>query len=249
MKPEVHKILLLDDDPNLRGVLSDILSMEGFEPIPVKTGEAAFARIEKGDIGVALIDIKLEDMSGLEVLRGIKVRLPETECIMLTGNASQATAIEAINLGAYSYFQKPYNVDQLLVTIRRASEKHTAGHTLQESEARFRSMIENSSDLICILNPDATLRYASPSIERLLGYIKEDIVIGTGLRDYIHPDDISAFVSAFQTHIQNSNTSPVPMRLRVLHKNGTWLTLEGTGSNMPKNPAIGGIIINARDIT
>ncbi|HEX7474474.1 MAG TPA: response regulator, partial [Dehalococcoidales bacterium] len=170
MDPKTTKVLLIDDDPNLRGVLSDILKEKGFESVPVKSVAAALAQIEQQDIDVVLIDIKLEDMSGLDVLRSIKARSPEIECIMLTGHASQATAIKAVNLGAYSYFQKPYEVDQLLVAIRRAAEKHAAEHALQESEARFRSIIENSSDLICILNPDATLRYVSPSIERLLGY-------------------------------------------------------------------------------
>ncbi len=249
MDDKTIKTLLVDDEPELREVLSDILTAKGFEPVPAETGAAALARIEQQDIDVALIDIKLEDMSGLEVLSGIKARSPQVECILLTGYASQATAIEAINLGAYAYFQKPYDVEQLLVAIRRAAEKHAVGHAMQESEARFRSMIENSSDLICILNPDATLRYISPSIERLLGYTKEDIVIGTGLRHYIHPDDITAFVDAFRQHIQASDPSPVPMQLRVRHKNGTWRMMEGTGSNLLEDPAIEGIVINARDIT
>jgi DNA-binding NtrC family response regulator len=181
MDRKITKVLLLDDDPNLRGVMNDILKVKGFESILVETGAAALARIEQQDIDVVLIDINLKDMSGLEVLRGIKARSPETECIMLTDHASQATAIEAVNVGAYSYFQKPYEVDQLLVAIRRAAEKHAAGHVLQDSEARFRSMIENASDLICILNPDATLRYVSPSIESILGYSIEEVVGGTGL--------------------------------------------------------------------
>ena len=87
---------------------------------------------------VALIDLKLEDMSGLEVMEKIKERSPDTECIVLTGYATQASAIEAVNLGAYGYVQKPYEIEQLLVTIRRAIEKREAQEALRE----YRQMIE-----------------------------------------------------------------------------------------------------------
>ncbi len=249
MEGKMTKVLLLDDDPNLRSVLSDILKVKGFEAILVESGELALALLEKQDIDVVLIDIKLDGISGLDVLRGIKRSSPGTECIMITGHASQATAIEAINLGAYSYFQKPYEVDQLLVAIRRAAEKHAAENALHEREARFRSLIENSSDLICILNPDATLSYVSPSLERLLGYTPDDVVIGTDLQDYIHPDDLSSFFKAISQRILSSDPAPVSMQLRIRHKNSTWLTMEGTGSNQINDPAINGIIINAHDIT
>ncbi len=249
MVEKIPKVLLLDDDPNLRGVLGDILKVRGFETMLVETGAAALTCIEQQDVGVVLIDIKLEGLSGLDVLRSIKSRSPDTECIMLTGHASQATAIEAVNLGAYSYFQKPYEVDQLLVAVRRAAEKHVASHALLEREARFRSLIENSSDLICILNPDATLSYISPSLEHMLGYAPEDVVIGSGLTDYIHPEETSEFIETFRKLVRSSIPAPVSMQLRVRHKKGMWHILEGTASNQINDPAIKGIIINAHDIT
>ncbi len=249
MVGKLTKVLLLDDDPNLRGVLSDILTIKGFESVPVETGAAALAYIGRQDVDVVLIDIKLDGKSGLDVLRSIKSHAPETECIMLTGHASQATAIEAINLGAYSYFQKPYEVDQLLVAIRRAAEKHSTSHDLLEREARFRSLIENSSDLICILNPDTTLRYISPSLERLLGYTQQDVVIGTHLLDYIHPGEINAFNETYRRLIEFPDPAPISMQFSIRHKNNSWRILEGTGSNQITDPAIKGIIINAHDIT
>jgi PAS domain S-box-containing protein len=249
MNPKPTSVLLLDDDPNLRGVLSDILKMKGFEIVPVSTGKAAIDHISGQSFEVALIDIKLDDMSGLDVLHDIKTISPTTECIMLTGHASQDTAIEAINLGAYSYFQKPYEVDQLLVAIQRAAEKHLAGHALQESEARFRSLIENSTDLIAILNPDSTLRYVSPSIKRIMGYPTVDVIGRTKLHDYIHPEDFPSFMETFRLCLQASDSTPFYMQLRMLHMDGTWRTLEGTGSNLLAHPAIEGIIVNARDVT
>ena len=249
MDRKAIKVLLVDDDSNLRASLTDILKMKGFEPIPAATGRAALARIEKQNIDVALIDLKLQDMPGLELLRLIKAHSADTECILLTGYATQNSAIEAINAGAYTYIQKPCDMDQLVLSIQRAGEKREAGQALQESEARFRSMIENSSDLICILNIDATLRYISPSIQSILGYSIDEVIGSSGLLNYIHPDDIPAFMKAFHQRIETSDFSAVPMQLRVHHKNGVWRTLEGTGSNLLDHPAIKGIVINARDVT
>ncbi len=249
MDRKTIRVLLVDDDPNLRASLTDILKVKGIESVPAATGRTALARMGKEDIDVALIDLKLQDMPGLEVLRLIKAHSPDTECILLTGYATQNSAIEAINVGAYTYFQKPCDMDQLVLSIQRAAEKRAAGQALQESESRFRSMIENSSDIICILNPDATIRYISPSIQSILGYSIEEVIGGAGLQDYIHPDDIPAFMEAFRQRIQTSDHSAVPMQIRLRHKNGTWCTLEGTGSNLLDHPAIKGIVINARDVT
>ena len=64
-----------------------------------------------------------------------KIKFPSTQCILLTGHASQGSAIEAINAGAFSYFQKPCDIDQLVLSIRRAGEKRFAAQALRESEA------------------------------------------------------------------------------------------------------------------
>jgi PAS domain S-box-containing protein len=169
------KVLLVDDDPILRKVLGDILKMRGIESVPVETGAEALSRIEQPDIDVALIDLKLEDSSGLEVLRGIQQRSPGTECILLTGYASQTSAIEAINLGAYAYFQKPYDVEQLLVAIQNAAEKRAAGETLKKSEERYRLLAENMSDTIWLMDMNLKNVYISPSVVNLRGYTLEEL--------------------------------------------------------------------------
>lgn len=144
MDKKTIKVLLVDDDANLRATLCDVLKIKGFVPVAVQTGSAALALVDQGDIDTALIDLRLEDMPGLELLRLIKQHSPDTECILLTGYASQDSAIQAINLGAYSYYQKPFNIDQLLLSIRHAGERRAVGKALAESETHYRGLFEES---------------------------------------------------------------------------------------------------------
>jgi signal transduction histidine kinase/ActR/RegA family two-component response regulator len=137
---EIISILIVDDDPNHRKTLSDILRVKGYATADAATVETALAQIKKEKPAVALIDLKLPDKSGLELIEESRQCAPGTECIVLTGHASQSSAIEAVNLGAYSYVQKPYDVEQLLVTIRRAVEKQQAKEALREHAERLETL-------------------------------------------------------------------------------------------------------------
>jgi DNA-binding NtrC family response regulator len=123
---EKQKILIIDDDLNIRKTLSDILRIKGYEPFIAKDGAEGLAVLEKEAINLVLIDLQLPDMPGLEVLGRVKAEHSLTEAIILTGNASLDSATEAINKGAFSYLQKPYDMDLLTLHIRRALEKQAA---------------------------------------------------------------------------------------------------------------------------
>ncbi len=198
-----HIILIVDDDPKLRKVLYDVLQAKGYVPMSVATGKAALDRVEDKVPTVALIDLRLGDMSGLELMGEIKECCPATECIVLAGYASQASAIEAINLGAYSYMQKPYDIEQLLVTIRRANEKREAAAALRESEARYRAIVEDQTELICRFRPDGTLTFVNEAYHRYFGKRREEL-IGCSFMPLI-PEDDQEFVEKQFTSLSPEN--------------------------------------------
>ena len=136
------KILIIDDDPKLRKTLSDILLLEGYAPSTAVSGKAALEKIKRDAPALVLLDLRLEDMDGLKSLKEIKKLSPDIECIVITGYVSQESAIAAVNLGAYGYIHKPYDVKQLLVFIRRAIEKKKAEEELRESELQYRILGE-----------------------------------------------------------------------------------------------------------
>jgi PAS domain S-box-containing protein len=195
------KILLVDDDPDLRLVLSDVLNAKGFETVPVDTGTAAFAEVEQQDIDVALIDLKLADMSGLDVLQGIKTRSANTECILLTGYATQESAIQAINLGAYSYVLKPYNMEQLLVTIRHAGEKRAAERALRENEKLLREAQIVAGLGTYLLDISSGMWKSSEILDQLFGIGESYERSVEGWTALIHPDDQKMMADYFANEV------------------------------------------------
>lgn len=170
-------VLVVDDDAGVRRTLGDILTIKGYEPHVCSGGREAAALAGSVCPDVALIDLRLEGASGLRVMQELRVVSPETECIVLTGHASQDSAIEAMNLGAYAYVQKPFDVDHLLFTIRRAFEKRQVARALAESEARFRTIYENAVIGLYRTTPEGRIVMANPTLVRMLGYASlEDLV-------------------------------------------------------------------------
>ncbi len=152
-----ENILIVDDDLKTRKILSDILNAKGYAPTITATGKEALIRIEEKEFSVALIDLRLGDMSGLKVMKEIKECSPDTECILITGHASRESAIEAINLGVYSYLQKPYDMDQLLLTIQRAIEKQKAEEDLLKSGRMNEILLDSLPHPALLINPSRTV--------------------------------------------------------------------------------------------
>ena len=140
-------ILIIDDDPNLRKTLSDILRARGYETQAAGDGTEGLALLKQHAVHLALVDLRLPDISGLEVLEKIKANQPSIEAIILTGNATLDSAIEATNRGAFSYLQKPYDIDQLLLHIRRAIEKQQAAAEREKLIIQLQEALEKVKTL------------------------------------------------------------------------------------------------------
>ena len=128
-----------------------------------------------------------------------------------------------------------------------ASDARLAEAALATSEAKFRSLILNSSDLITIFGADGITRYQSPSVFNILGYQKEDL-IGINTLFMVHPNDISRVADTFQKSLDNPHIV-FSCEYRFPRKDGSWCFLESTGSNLLDDPSIAGMVVNSRDIT
>lgn len=116
---EKRRILVVDDEDALRTVLSAELNSEGYEVGTAADGMEALDELQKGTYDLVLLDIKMPNMNGFEVLKVIKERHAGTKVIMLTGFADLKNAIESKKLGAEDFVSKPYDLVDLLTTIDR----------------------------------------------------------------------------------------------------------------------------------
>lgn len=135
----------------------------------------------------------------------------------------------------------------LLGTMEDVTDRLKAAEALAKSEAKFRSLIQNSSDLITILEPDGIVRYASPSLEKITGFKPEDL-IGKNALEIVHPKDSWLITKGFEKLVKNPSHL-VCVELRCRQRDGSWCWLEVTGSNLLADPAVAGIVVNSRDIT
>jgi len=156
------RILVIDDDPNLRKSLSDILMAKGYDAVSAKDGTEGLALFRDAFVNVALVDLMLPDLPGLEVLGRIKAGSPSTEVIILTGHAALETAIEATNKGAFSYLQKPYELDHLLMNVRTAVEKQLAEQKIE----RLASFPRLNPNPIIEIDSGCEITYMNPAAER-----------------------------------------------------------------------------------
>jgi diguanylate cyclase (GGDEF)-like protein/PAS domain S-box-containing protein len=116
-----------------------------------------------------------------------------------------------------------------------------------ESDKRYRSLVQNTSDILTLMDADGTVHFESAALERVVGYRPED-QLGTNAFDSIHPDDMERALSIFAEVLSTPGLHP-PIEFRVPHKDGSWRYLEHTVNNLLDDPDVKGIVITSRDIT
>src|SRR5512137_2675033 len=114
------RLLIADDDNNLRTVLATELSEEGFSVDVAENGSRAMELLEAREYDVALLDLSMPALTGIEVLTQVRARDIPVEVVLLTAHGTVSTAVEAIKLGAYDFLTKPFKLDEVRVVIRKA---------------------------------------------------------------------------------------------------------------------------------
>ena len=127
------------------------------------------------------------------------------------------------------------------------TDRRRAQDALRASEERFRALVQNASDMISILDPEGAVLYASPSHHRLLGHPPESFVGGSYL-DFVHYEDRPLVSNVLQCLVDLPHEN-LTAEYRCQHRDGTWITIESTASNLLAHPSVEGIVLNSHDIT
>lgn len=123
MPSDVSKILVIEDEDQVRQSYEDMFSFFGYEVDSAPNGREGMARITKNDYDIVVTDLNMPELNGIEVLKYIKKKKPYIEVIVITGYATLENAIEAMKVGAYDYFAKPIDIEHVRIVLQKCVQK------------------------------------------------------------------------------------------------------------------------------
>ena len=249
------QILHLEDDPDFAELVHSLFVQDGLDVELKCVGDrAAFeAALDAGAFDVIISDYHLPSFSGLDALAVVRKKNLHIPFILVSGTIGEQAAIESLKAGATDYLLKQ-QPDRLPSAVRRAVQEAEERARLRAAETElirrekyFRTLTENSLDVLCILNRDGNFLYTSPSIEHALGYKPEELR-GQNYLARVHPDDLRLVQEAFQLALDHPERT-VKIQFRHQNKNGEWRHLELVGQNRLQDSEIGGLVADCRDVT
>jgi DNA-binding response OmpR family regulator len=181
-------ILLMEDEASMANGLKMVLQEEGYDVDLAMTGKSALDKFDRKSFDLLLADLRLPDIDGMEVIKQVKEKRPETEAIIITGYPSVSSAVESVKIGVYDYLRKPFTEDELMEAVGGALKKREEA-SLEEILVRTeQEWLIQKSEVIGVLNrasEDLTfwrdlMENGSKALEgyRLSGEAKAAIVSG-----------------------------------------------------------------------
>ncbi len=254
-KQDINVLLVEDEEAHAE------LIRRSFEPraemmrLTVATSlREARSHLNETKPDLALIDLLLPDGKGIELLPA-EDEEPQYPIVIMTSHGDEEVAVEAMKAGALNYVVKsgetlsnmPQIVEGALREWGHVVERRRAEEALQVSEAHFRSLIENALDIITVVDQQGTIHYASPSMERVLGYTPDDRT-GTNMFGLLHPEDREHVIrKIFSSFDQPGSTNFFESRYR--HRDGSTRVLEAVASTRAQTDGEMRGVINSRDVT
>jgi diguanylate cyclase (GGDEF)-like protein/PAS domain S-box-containing protein len=178
-----HHLLVIDDKVDLLNSLKSLLEIHGFRVSTATSTEKAIEAIKQGNFDLILLDILMPQLSGHEVLRFVQEKRPDIPVIVISGDYSFSSVSTALKRGAFDFIRKPYVADELVNAIQNALEKRrleyeykTMQQRIQQSEKMHRFMVNNSPDIIYILNERGHFTFINDSVEKLLNVPKDELL-------------------------------------------------------------------------
>jgi diguanylate cyclase (GGDEF)-like protein len=197
------RLLVVDDEPNMRLSLQQLLSMQGYEVDICNSGKTALVMLQSRAYDIVLLDLFMPEMNGYALLDSIVERKMDCTVIVVSGDTAISAAIHALRSGAYDFLRKPYEPEELLKTVENALHQRylerqlTYMHQkLDKSEKWHRYLVDNSPDVIYTLDSEGRFTYINQRVKSLLGYAKEEL-LNRHYTSLIHPEDLAIAKHAF----------------------------------------------------
>ncbi|HIH03905.1 MAG TPA: PAS domain S-box protein [Methanoregulaceae archaeon] len=239
------RVLLVDDEPDLLAIGKLFLERAG--PFVIETCGSAGAALDllaREPFDAIVSDYQMPEMDGIELLAFVRKGHGNLPFVLFTGRGREEVAIQAIDEGADFYVQKGGDPEaqfaELAYKTRVAIERRATERVLEERGRRFRALIQNSSDIIRIIDRDGQIAYDSDSGARILGY-PPGSVLGHSPLEFVHPDDRTLVGDALAAVY--AGTSPgTPTGFRLRHADGRWIAVESVAVNLIGTPGVDGVV-------
>ncbi len=230
---ENRRVLIVDDDIDFADSLHDILEAENYLIEIANNTDDALSSTQTFTPHVALLDVRLGQANGLDLLTGLRQQYPHLLCIIMTAYANVETAIRALQYGAYDYLRKPVYPEELTATLHRCFEKieleqknRQAFAALQASEERYRSIFENALEGIFRYKPGDGFIDVNPALVQMLGYSSkaEVLTLDPKKEVYVNADQFQYVLDQIQAREIIKN-----FELSWQKKNGEHITINLNG--------------------
>jgi diguanylate cyclase (GGDEF)-like protein len=217
------RLLLVDDEPRLLSSLCELLKDCDYQLVTATCGSEAIEHLSKVQFDLALLDLRLPDVGGHEIMDFINAQRIDVSVIILSGDTGIDAAIGALKRGAYGYLRKPYPREELLKTVDNALQKRKLeaenrhiSWRLECSEKLYRYLVDSSPDIIYTLNPEGQFTFVNNRVQELLGFKREQLV-GQHYSELVHPDDLERARFVFvERRVGERATRNVELRLKCL---------------------------------
>ncbi|MGE0680168.1 MAG: response regulator [Candidatus Binatia bacterium] len=188
------RVLIVEDNLNQLRMLTDLVKLEGFAAVDCKSGTEALAFVDKEKVGIVIMDLRLPDIDGMQLLNQLRKRHSALRVIIHTAYGSFSSAKDAVNLGAFAYVEKAGDPAELIRHLHEANISYLQLYTkeleaavaegtaaLQQSETRYRSLFENAVEGLFFSTLKGRFTRVNPALVRMLGYASEEEVLSLNL--------------------------------------------------------------------
>lgn len=225
-------ILYVDDDPGLLDVGKLFLEQGGqFSVETVTSATQAFELLHTDHYDAIISDYQMPDMDGIRFLKRIRSDGKDTPFILFTGRGREEVVIEALKNGADHYIKKggdpTAQYAELANLLRQTVRRKEAEEAIRYNATRFRALIENTRDLVTIIDWSGYIVYSSPSTKNALGYNMDEIR-GRSVFEYLHPDD--RYIEDVLMYSAQKDKCVLPAEFRLRAKDGDYRWFRGSAS-------------------
>ncbi len=170
----LRNVLVVDDDPGMRQMLTMLLRSKGYVPTAVDSAEAALKEFEARPYDVVLCDVRMPTVDGLALLGELQRRSPEATVIMMSAYGSEEIALEAMKRGAYDYVSKPFRQDEVILALRKAEERER----LRRENMRLREQLGDRRGLSTLIGQSPAMQELHRSIRKIAAVSTTVLLVG-----------------------------------------------------------------------